>query len=98
MRTLVLIVATAALAGCYSEIDKSDPRYAEIEELNAWVQQIKAEDPDTGSLLAQQCYEEGVGSPWSTEGVLTLSRCMRRKYGEGVRWVPDEAPPPSAEV
>ena len=92
MRMLALMSAAAALTGCYSEIDKSDPRYAELEELNAWVQQLKADDPDTGSLLAQQCYEEGDGSPWSTEGVMTLSKCMRRKYDEGVRWVPDEEP------
>jgi hypothetical protein len=52
------------------------------------IKQLKSDDPDTGRLLAEMCMEEG-GSLWTSEGVLTLSRCMRRKYDEGVRWVPE---------
>jgi hypothetical protein len=29
------------------------------------------------------------GSLWTSEGDLSLSRCMRRKYDEGVRCVPE---------
>ena len=89
LKALPLLLAAAALAGCYEKIDKSDPRYAEMERNAAWIKQLKAEDPDTGRLLAEMCMEEG-GSLWSSEGVITLSRCMRRKYDEGIRWVPDE--------
>jgi hypothetical protein len=87
MKALPLLCA-AALAGCYGDIDKSDPRYAEMEGHHAWMQQLKAEDPDTGSLLAELCYEE-VGAWFTSEKLLELSRCMRRKYDEGIRWVPD---------
>jgi hypothetical protein len=59
-----------------------------MEAHNAWIQQLKSDDPDTGRLLAEMCMEEG-GSLWTSEGVLTLSRCMRRKYDEGVRWAPE---------
>ena len=79
------LIFAATLAGCYGDIDKSDPRYAEMEGHNAWLQQLKADDPDTATLLAQECYEEKGGSLLSSEGVLQLSRCMRRKYDEGVR-------------
>ena len=83
-----LMFAAALLAGCYGDIDKSDPRYAEMERLNAWIQELKAEDRDTAELLAPECYEEG-GSLLTSDGVLELSRCMRRKYDEGLRWVPE---------
>ena len=87
-KALPLLFAAALLAGCYGDIDKSDLRYAELERLNSWMQKLKAEDRDTAELLAQQCYEEG-GSLLTSDGVLELSRCMRRKYDEGLRWVPD---------
>ena len=91
MRSLriLLVGAAVTLTGCYGDIDKADPRYAEMERHNAWLNQLKAEDRATAELLAQECYEEG-GSLLSSEGVLELSRCMRRKYDEGVRWVPEE--------
>ena len=87
-RHLSIFAAATALSGCYGSIDKSDPRYVEMEAHNAWIQQLKSDDPDTGRLLAEMCMEES-GSLWTSEGVLTLSRCMRRKYDEGVRWAPE---------
>ena len=78
------VLGAAALSACYADIPKDDPRYAEMLEHKAWMDQLKQDDPDTATLLAQQCYEEG-GSLFSSEGVLELSRCMHRKYDEGVR-------------
>lgn len=72
------------LAACGKGMDKSDPHYAELEEANLWIKQLKAEDPDTGAAIAQACQEE-VGFWMSEEGVLEMSRCMRRKYDEGMR-------------
>ena len=83
------LLIALALTSCYGDIDKSDPRYAEIERHNAWLEKLKIEDRATAELLAQECYEEG-GSLLSSQGVLELSRCMRRKYDEGVRWVPED--------
>jgi hypothetical protein len=74
----------ATPTACYGDIPPGDPRHQEIREGKAWLDQLKRDDPDTARLLAQQCYAEG-GSPWSSEGLLTLTRCMRRKYDEGVR-------------
>ena len=85
------LLFAALLAGCYGDIDRSDPRYEEMERHNAWLKQLKAEDRATAELLAQECYAEG-GSLITSEGVLELSRCMRRKYDEGVRWVPEDGP------
>jgi hypothetical protein len=48
-----------------------------MERHNAWLKQLKAEDRATAELLAQECYAEG-GSLITSEGVLELSRCMRR--------------------
>jgi hypothetical protein len=90
MRLVAILLAAAALTGCYGDIDKSDPRYAEMERNSAWMKKLKAEDRPTAELLAQECYDEG-GSLMSAEGLLQLTRCMRRKYDEGVRWVPEEA-------
>ena len=78
------LLPLAALSACYGEIPKDDPRYAEMQDHNVWLKQLKAEDPDTAKLIADQCYAEG-GSLWTSEGVLKISRCMRRKYDEGVR-------------
>jgi hypothetical protein len=76
------------LAGC-GGMDESDPDYAEMSELNNWMKKLKAEDPDTGSYLAEECQKE-VGFWLSRNGVLEMGRCMRRKYDEGIRWVPEE--------
>ena len=88
------IAAAAALllslAAC--GIDESDPNYAEMSELNLWIKKLKAEDPDTGSYLAEECQKE-VGFWLSKNGVLEMGRCMRKKYDEGIRWVPDEEVP-----
>jgi len=46
---------------------------------------LKAEDRDTATLLAQQCHDEGAGGFFTGEGVLELTRGMRRKYDAGVR-------------
>ena len=86
MRTLTLTAAFAALvlAGCGAGIDKNDPNYAEMVEHKAWLDRLKQDDPDTGHVIAQQCADE-LGFGISKEKVLELSRCMRRKYDEGVR-------------
>lgn len=73
-----------ALAGCGLGMDETDPRYPEMKQASAWMKQLKAEDPDTGTLLAQECADE-VGFGLSADGLLELTRCMRRKYDEGVR-------------
>ena len=86
--TLLLIAGLAACGG----MDESDPNYAEMSELNLWMKKLKAEDPDTGSYLAEECQKE-VGFWLSRNGVLEMGRCMRRKYDEGIRWVSDSEPP-----
>lgn len=43
-----------ALGGCDLSLDESDPRHPEMEQANQWVKRLKAEDPDTGALLAQE--------------------------------------------
>jgi hypothetical protein len=83
MRTLPLLLAFA-LTACGSSTDPNDPNYAEMVEHKAWLDQLKRDDPETGHLIAQQCADE-VGFGMSREKVLELSRCMRRKYDEGVR-------------
>ena len=83
MRTLSLLLAFA-LTACGSSTDPNDPNYAEMVEHKAWLDQLKRDDPETGHLIAQQCAGE-VGFGMSKEKVLELSRCMRRKYDEGVR-------------
>ena len=80
------LLLAAGLAGCMSE---SDPDYAEMKELHLWSKKLRAEDPDTGHYLAQECQKE-VGFWLSKKGVLEMTRCMRKKYDEGWRWVPDE--------
>ena len=80
-----LLLSLAACGG----MDEPDPPYAEMTELNQWMKKLKAEDPDTGSYLAEECQKE-VGFWLSRNGVLEMSRCMRRKYDEGIRWVVDE--------
>ena len=93
MRTTLLpLFAAATLTACYDDIPESDPRHPETVESSAWLKQLKAEDRDTATLLAQQCHDEGAGGFFTGEGVLELARCMRRKYDEGVRWVPEDGP------
>ena len=82
--TAASLLLALGLAACGQGMDKTDPRYAELEEANLWIKQLKAEDPDTGAVIAQACQEE-VGFWLSDEGVLEMSRCMRRKYDEGMR-------------
>ena len=53
------VESPCAVAGCYDDIDKSDPRYAETERHNTWLEQLKAEDRATAELIAQKCYDEG---------------------------------------
>ena len=85
MRTLPPLLAFAfALTACGSSTDPNDPNYAEMVEHKAWLDQLKRDDPETGHLIAQQCAEEH-GFGMSKAKVLELSRCMRRKYDEGVR-------------
>lgn len=81
------LLPALVLGGCGLGIDESDPRYAEVEQSSLWLKQLKAEDPDTGTLLAQECSAE-VGWWLSTDGVIELTRCMRRKYDEGIRAEP----------
>jgi hypothetical protein len=85
MRTLLLLLFATTLTACYNDIPQGDPRHEEIRANKAWLDQLKLDDRATAKLLAEQCYEEGAGSPWSSEGVLDLTRCMCRKYDEGVR-------------
>ncbi|MFL6741965.1 MAG: hypothetical protein ACJ8D6_05155 [Sphingomicrobium sp.] len=85
LKPLSVLLAFGALTACYNDIPKDDPRHAEMLEHKAWLDRLKADDPATAKLLAQTCYEEGVGSAFTSEGVLELSRCMHRKYDEGVR-------------
>ena len=84
LKPLPLLLAALALTACYNDIPDSDSRHAEMVELKAWMDQLKKDDPATARVLAQACYAEG-GSLFSSEGVLELSRCMRRKYDEGLR-------------
>jgi hypothetical protein len=84
MRNALIAVAALALTACYGDIPPGDPRHQEIREGKAWLDQLKRDDPETARLLAEQCYGEG-GSLWTSAGLLTLTRCMRRKYDEGVR-------------
>ena len=79
-----LLLPLAALTACYGDIPQGDPRHDEIRANKAWLDQLKADDPATAKLLAEQCYGEG-GSIWSSEGLLELTRCMRRRYDAGVR-------------
>ena len=83
-RIAAIALAAAAVAGCYGDIPQDDPRHAEIREHKAWLDQLKRDDPETARLLAEQCYG-GSGSLFTSNGLLELSRCMRRKYDEGVR-------------
>lgn len=85
---IAAILLAVGLSGC-GGIDESDPNYAEMRDLNNWLQKLKAEDRDTASLLAEQCNEE-VGFSLRKEGILEMARCMRKKYDSGLRWVPDE--------
>lgn len=88
-RTLLTGAALLAMPlGACGGMDESDPDYAEMSALNMWLKKLKAEDPDTASLLAQECNEE-VGFSLRKEGILAMGRCMRGKYDEGRRWVPD---------
>ena len=83
-RLLPLLIAAAAMAGCgNAHFDQSDPNFAEMEQHKAWLRQLKADDRDTARLLVRECW--GEGSFTTPEGKLTVSRCMRRKYDEGVR-------------
>jgi outer membrane protein assembly factor BamE (lipoprotein component of BamABCDE complex) len=87
MRTLAitaLALTAAALSACGPSIGKNDPDYAEMVGHKAWLDQLKRDDPETGHLIAQQCADE-LGFGMSKQKVLELSRCMRRKYDEGVR-------------
>ena len=80
----LLLIAAASLAACNSsssEMDQSDPNYAEMEELKAWARQLKADDPDTARHLVKVCAT--AGSFFTAEGKLEIARCMRRKYDEG---------------
>ena len=89
-----ILVGALLLAGTVtacSGIDESDPNHAEMSELNLWIKKLKAEDPDTGSYLAEDCQKE-VDFWLSKNGVLEMGRCMRRIYDEGIRWVADEEP------
>lgn len=76
-----------ALAGCGLGMDESDPRYGEMKEHNAFMKQLRADDPDTGVLLAHECQDE-VGWWLSNDGLIAMMRCIRRKYDEGVRAEP----------
>ena len=85
MKTLtVLATAALALAACGAGIDENDPDYAEMVEHKAWLDQLKRDDPETGHVIAKACADE-LGFGMSKEKVLELSRCMRRKYDEGMR-------------
>ena len=54
MRTTLLpLFAAATLTACYDDIPESDPRHPETVESSAWLKQLKAEDRDTATLLAQ---------------------------------------------
>ena len=82
--TLLLLLAATALTACQaSAMDASDPNSAEMEQLKAWLRQLKADDADTARLLVRECW--GEGSLGTAEGKLQVARCMRRKYDEGVR-------------
>ena len=84
LRFMLLLVAAGAMAGCgNSQLDRSDPNYAEMEQLKAWARQVKTDDRDTARLLMKLCW--GEGSLLNGEGKLKIGRCMRRKYDEGVR-------------
>lgn len=78
------LLLAVTLAGCDLGMDETDPRYPEMEQANQWMKRLKAGDPDTGALLAQECADEH-GFRLSNDGLLELTRCMRRKYDEGVR-------------
>ena len=82
-RTLILLVAAALAGGRSAQADPSISNSAEMEELRAWGRQLKAEDPDTARLLVRQCMSEG--SLFTDEGKLSVARCMRHKYDEGLR-------------
>jgi hypothetical protein len=72
------------MAGCgNAQFDQSDANFAEMEQHKAWLRELKADDRDTARLLVTECC--GEGSFTTAEGKLTMSRCMRRKYDEGVR-------------
>ena len=83
-KLLPLLIAAAAVASCgNAQFGQSDPDFAEMEDLKAWGRQLKADDRDTARLLVRECW--GEGSLTTAEGKLTVARCMRRKYDEGVR-------------
>ena len=84
MKAFLSLLAAAALAACGAGIDENDPNYAEMVEHNAWLKQLKQDDPETGHVIAKACADE-LGFGMSKGKVLELSRCMRRKYDEGVR-------------
>jgi len=80
----LLLIAAAAVAACQpSSAEQSSPPSEEMEQLKTWLRQLKADDPDTARLLVRECSSDG--SFFSDEGKLQISRCMRRKYDEGVR-------------
>ena len=84
-KLIPLLIAAAAVAACQpSSAEQSGPPSEEMEQLKTWLRQLKADDPDTARLLVRECMAEG-GSLSSDEGKLQISRCMRRKYDEGVR-------------
>ena len=84
MKTLTVLATVAfALAACGAGIDENDPDYAEMVEHKAWLDQLKRNDPETGHAIAKACADE-LGFGMSKEKVLE-SRCMRRKYDEGMR-------------
>lgn len=83
-RLALVLTAAIAVAACQpNNAEQSAPPSDEMEKLQTWLRQLKADDPDTARLLVRQCV--GEGSLFTDEGKLVMARCMRRKYDEGAR-------------
>jgi len=84
LRLAPVLIAAIAVAACQPGIaEQSTPPSEEMEQLQTWLRQLKADDPNTARLLVRQCV--GEGSLFTDEGKLVMARCMRRKYDEGAR-------------
>ena len=76
MRTVALIIAAAALAGCGYSLGP-DP---EMEEALDWARWFKAEQPEISRAIAKECEKELTANPYFTrEGSLQLFTCIRSK-------------------
>jgi hypothetical protein len=86
-KRIALIIAAAGLAACNSATaettDLNSADASELEELQDWGKQLKAEDNATAHVLIRQCW--GEGSLMTDQGKLKIARCMKRKYDEGLR-------------